>query len=64
MNTEEIRSGLENHRDCSLKIVSDNVVSLCSTEEILEVELPQLVEQESRCQNGVCTLSWKPRRAA
>lgn len=64
MNTEDPRLDVEDSRECTLKIVSDNVVSLCSVVNIVEVEPPQLVEPESRCQNGVCSLNWKPRRVA
>jgi hypothetical protein len=64
MNSEEPRTGIDSPRDCSLKIVSDNVVSLGSTVEIPESESPKIAQQESRCQNGVCTLNWKPLWAA
>lgn len=64
MNTEETKSALDNARDCSFKIVSDNVVSLGLAVEIAEIDSSQSAEQESRCQNGVCSLNWKPRRTA
>ncbi len=64
MNTEGTKSDLDNARDCSFKIVSDNVVSLGSAVEIAEGDPAKLAEQESCCQNGVCTLNWKPRRVA
>jgi hypothetical protein len=64
MNSKEPRTDLDSPRDCSLKIVSDNVFSWVSKVEIPENESPKMAEQESRCQNGVCPLNWKPRRAA
>ncbi|MFA6209022.1 MAG: hypothetical protein WCT03_12110 [Candidatus Obscuribacterales bacterium] len=64
MNTEDPKLDLEESRECSLKIVSDNVISLCSVVNTADMEPPQLVETESRCQNGVCSLNWKPRRVA
>lgn len=64
MNSEEPRTDLDSPRDCSLKIVSGNVVFWGSKVEIPESESPKMAEQESRCQNGVCSLNWKPRQAA
>jgi hypothetical protein len=64
MNNEGTKSALDKDRDCSFKIVSDNVVSLGLAVEIAEADTSRSAEQESRCQNGVCALNWKPRRAA
>lgn len=63
MNTEELRPGLESNREVSLKIVSDNVVSLNAPVDNAEGQ-SLAAAPEARCQNGVCTLNWKPRRVA
>ncbi len=64
MNIEELRPEQESNQDVSLKVVSDNVVSLNAPVDNVESQEIQAIAQEPRCQNGVCTLNWKPRRVA
>ena len=64
MKTIDPKAELDDLENCALKIVSDNVISMISTINTIGNLIEAEEEQEPRCQNGVCSLNWKPRRAA